>query len=77
MERYEKDLAEAMAAAGIDPRLIYASRKTGLLVTEGNLDELADRALEDWNAALDESDERMKGEPREGVKSAIVTWIVT
>ena len=31
LEGYENDLAEAMAAAGIDPRLIYASRKTGLL----------------------------------------------
>ncbi len=38
LESYEKDLAEAMAAADIDPRLIYASRKTGLLVTEENLD---------------------------------------
>lgn len=34
IESYEKDLAEAMAAGIIDPRLIYASRKTGLLVTE-------------------------------------------
>lgn len=63
LESYEKDLAEAMAAARIDPRLIYASRKTGLLVTEDNLDKLAEGALEEWNAALDEYDERMKGEP--------------
>ena len=40
LEGYEKDLADAMVAAGIDPRLIYASRKTGLLVTEENLDKL-------------------------------------
>ena len=46
-----------------NPRLIYASRKTGLLVTEENLDKLPKGALEEWNAALDEYDERMKGEP--------------
>jgi len=44
-----------MANAGIDPRLIYASRKTGLLVTEENLDKLPEEALEEWNAALEES----------------------
>ena len=54
LERYEKDLADAMAAAGIDPRLIYASRKTGLLVTEENLDKLPAEVLEEWNAARDE-----------------------
>ncbi len=63
LERYENDLAEAMTAAGIDPRLIYAALKTGLLVTEENLDKLPKGALEEWNAALDEYDERMKGEP--------------
>ena len=63
LERYEKDLADAMAAAGIDPRLIYASRKTGLLVTEENLDKLPAETLEEWNAALDEYDELTKGEP--------------
>ena len=50
-------------AAGIDPRLIYASRKTGLLVTEENLDKLPAEALEEWNAALDEYDELVEGEP--------------
>ena len=54
LEGYEKDLADAMAAAGIDPHLIYASRKTGLLVTEENLDKLPEEALEEWNAARDE-----------------------
>ncbi len=63
LERHEKDLADAMVAAGIDPRLIYASRKTGLLVTEENLDKLPEEALEEWNAALDEYDEMTKGEP--------------
>jgi len=64
MGRYEKDVAEAMAAAAdIDPRLVYASRKTGLLVAEENLDKLSEEALEEWNTALDEYDERMKGEP--------------
>lgn len=63
MESYEKDLAQAMAAATIYPRLIYASRKTGLLVTEENLNKRPEGALEEWNEALDEYDELMKGEP--------------
>jgi len=50
-----------MADASIDPRLIYASRKTGLLVTEENLDKVPEGALEEWNAALDEYDRKIGG----------------
>ena len=47
----------------VDPRLIYASRRTGFLVAEGNLGHLPEGALEEWNTTLDEYDERMKSEP--------------
>ena len=60
---YERELAEMMAAAGIDPALIYASAKTGLLVTEENRDKVPVEALEEWEAALHEYEELTKGEP--------------
>ncbi len=52
-----------MAAAEIDPRLIYASRKADLQLIKENLDKLPKAAPEEWNVALDEYDERMKREP--------------
>ncbi len=52
-----------MAAAGIDPALIYASRKTGLLVTEDNLDKIPEEALAEWEAAVAEYDELAKAKP--------------
>ena len=63
MDAYEKELAEAMAAAGIDPALIYASRKTGMLVTEDNLDKIPKEALAEWEAAVAEYEERAKAKP--------------
>jgi hypothetical protein len=47
---------QAMVAAGIDPRLIYAFTRTGLLVTEENLERLDARARREWQAALEEYD---------------------
>jgi len=38
----------AMRRAGIDPSLIYASRKTGLIVTERNQHLLSDDDRADW-----------------------------
>ena len=63
MDVYERELAEMMAAAGIDPALIYASAKNGLLVTEENRDKVPVEALEEWEAALHEYEELTKGEP--------------
>ena len=63
MASYEKDLAEAMAAASIDQRLIYASRKTGLLLTEENVDKLPEGAVEEGSARWTSTTKRMKGEP--------------
>ena len=62
-DTYARELAEAMAAAGIDPALIYAAKKTGLLVTEDNRHLIPDEAMEEWAAALREYKELTKGEP--------------
>jgi hypothetical protein len=42
----------AMRRAGIDPSLIYASRKTGLIVTEWNQHLLSDDDRADWIEAI-------------------------
>jgi hypothetical protein len=42
----------AMRRAGIDPSLIYASRKTGLIVTERNQHLLSDEDRADWIEAI-------------------------
>jgi hypothetical protein len=55
-DKVQGEMVEAMVAAGIDPRLIYAFRRTGLLVTEENLDRLSSRDLRDWRAAIEEYD---------------------
>jgi integrase len=46
----------AMEEAGIHPRLIYAYRRTGLLVSDENMARLAPRELAEWRAALEEYD---------------------
>jgi len=42
----------AMRRAGIDPAVIYASRKTGLIVTERNQHLLSDEDRADWIEAI-------------------------
>ena len=42
----------AMRRAGIDPSLIYASHKTGLIVTEWNRDQLSPDDQADWIEAI-------------------------
>ena len=63
MDAFEKEIAMAMAAAGIDPALIYASAKTGLIVTEDNQDQMPEEALEEWEEAIREYQELTKGKP--------------
>jgi hypothetical protein len=46
----------AVPTTGIDSRLIYAFRRTGLIVTEQNLEHLTSRDLREWQAALEEYD---------------------
>lgn len=51
------ELVRAMERAGIHPRLIHACRRTGLLVSEENLDRLGPLELAEWMAALEEYDD--------------------
>ncbi|MBZ5622971.1 MAG: hypothetical protein LAQ69_30190 [Acidobacteriia bacterium] len=56
-----QESTEAMAQAGIRPEIIYAHRKTGLIITEDNLDKIPKDALAEWEAAIAEYFETVKG----------------
>jgi hypothetical protein len=47
-------MVEAMERAGVEPGVIYAFRKTGLIVTDAILGELPYEDLRDWQQALQE-----------------------
>jgi hypothetical protein len=47
-------LVEDMRAAGLDPALIYAFGKTGLLVTKQNQHLIPDEDLAERDAAIEE-----------------------
>ena len=51
-------MVEAMKQAGLDPALIYAFEKTGLLVTEENQHMLPESDVAGWEAAIDEYETR-------------------
>ena len=52
--KVEHFMVEGMKQAGLDPALIYAFEKTGLLVSEANQHLIADVDLAKWNAAMEE-----------------------
>lgn len=56
-EKVVAQTVEAMTAAKVDPRIIWAFTRTGLMVTEQDLPLLDPDDLEDWVAALREYDE--------------------
>ena len=62
-ERINAQLTQAMASAGLDPCLIYAFRRTGLIVTEDNLGLLSQEDLAEWNAAIEEYEAKLKTKP--------------
>jgi hypothetical protein len=49
-----KGLKEAAKKVGISPALVYATEKTGRMVTESNVEFLTDAEIEEWNDAIDE-----------------------
>ncbi len=53
-EHVEHEMLEAMKKAGINPAIIYATEKTGRIVTEDNQHLLSEMELDEWNAAIDE-----------------------
>ena len=54
---------EAAKATGLDPVLVYAFEKTGLIVTEDNLNVFTKQQLAEWNEAIEEA-ERVYGKRR-------------
>ena len=52
LEHAEHFIVEAMKQAGLDPAVIYAFEKTGLLVTEANEHLISDRDRAEWEAAV-------------------------
>jgi hypothetical protein len=53
-ERLEAMIVEDMKAASLDPALVYAFEKTGLLVTQQNQHLIPDADLAQWDAAIEE-----------------------
>jgi hypothetical protein len=60
-EHVEHQMVEMMKQANIDPAKIYAFEKTGRLVTEENQDILTEADLLEWEAAIDEYEEKFRG----------------
>jgi hypothetical protein len=52
VEHAEHFIVEGMKKAGIDPAIIYAFVKTGLLVTEANEHLISDVDRAEWDAAV-------------------------
>ena len=54
LEHAEHFMVEGMKQAGLDPAIIYAFEKTGLLVTEMNEHLISNKDREEWEAAVRE-----------------------
>jgi hypothetical protein len=52
LEHAEHFIVEGMKKAGIDPAIIYAFEKTGLIVTEANENFISDKDRAEWEAAV-------------------------
>ena len=52
LEHAEHFMVEAMKQAGLDPAVVYAFEKTGLLVTEANEHLISDKDRAEWEAAV-------------------------
>jgi len=53
-------LSEAMRGAGVDPAFIYAWEKTGLIVTEMNIDKMPKARIKEWQDAVNEYHKQRK-----------------
>lgn len=63
LEQIEHQTVQAMKAAGLDPAFIYAYEKTGRIVTEQNMHLLSDEDLAEWQAAIDEYEQKQRKPP--------------
>ncbi len=70
LEHVEHFMVQAMQEAGIDPAIVYAFEKTGLLVTEQNQHLLTESDLAEWEAAIDEYEaQQHEDEPPDDAES--------
>ena len=52
LEHAEHFMVQAMKKAGLNPAIVYAFEKTGLLVTEENQNLLSKKDIAEWEAAV-------------------------
>jgi hypothetical protein len=60
LDQLQEETERAMSEAGIRPEIIYAYRKTGLIVTQENYKKLPADALAEWEVAVKEYFEMVK-----------------
>ena len=72
LEHAEHEMSQAMEQAGLDPAIIYASQKTGRIVSEDNIGLLTDAEVAEWNEAINEYYDREKP-PRDEAEYPIGT----
>ena len=56
-EKFNEELVDVMRKAGIDERYVRAYKKTGLIVTEDNMDLLTPEELEEFEEAMESDGE--------------------
>jgi hypothetical protein len=66
----ERETVAAMEAAGIDPGVVYAYKKTGYLQLESQLHRYTGAAIAEWDKAISEFDLH-GGEPGEGPEARL------
>jgi hypothetical protein len=54
LEHFEAEIVKAMEAAGVNPAVIYAYQRTGLIVSEKNQHLIPDADLVEWQAGIEE-----------------------
>jgi hypothetical protein len=64
MDAVQRQVIEAMVQVGIDPALIYAYSKTGLMVTDENLASLSRERRGEWEAAIAEYGRKTNEKPQ-------------
>lgn len=62
-EVIHRELISAALKAGIDPGIIYAMNKTGMILVGGKEDHWSESDLAEWDAAIEDYDSLNSEEP--------------
>ena len=54
LDKVQREIVQAMVKAGIAPEIIYATQKTGLILTEANADKMLPEDRAAWDEAIEE-----------------------